>query len=57
MKDLEGTKHNYHEAYNNNNNNNNNSQFNSIQFKFINVPALQPEGQLQNQHNTDNNGE
>jgi hypothetical protein len=29
---------------------------NSIQLKFIDVPVLQPEGQLQDQHNTDNSG-
>jgi hypothetical protein len=32
-------------------------QFNSIQFWFISVPILQPEGQLQKQYNTNNNGQ
>jgi uncharacterized phage protein gp47/JayE len=32
-------------------NNNNSIQFNSIQFRFINVPSQQPDGQLQKQHN------
>jgi hypothetical protein len=34
---------------------NNPIRFSSIQFKFINVPILQPEGKLQKQHNINNN--
>jgi hypothetical protein len=30
---------------------------NSIQFWFINVPSQQPDGQLQKQHHTNNNGQ